>query len=270
MTSVRFWTALVVAPPVLAGMFLLSGTLFAAMVGGFILLGAWEWSKLAGLVHRRWRTIFVGGICVALVGAWFAPEELLTLFLVVGVGWWGVALGLVMGYPATMTNWSGPWRKLFTGWLVLVPAWVAMVVLKGTDRADGYLLMLLLLIWAADVGAYFAGRRFGKTKLAPAVSPGKSWEGVLGGMVFAAGVAVVLGWFFETRGIVDWLALLTVSGATVAASVLGDLFESALKRGAGFKDSGSLLPGHGGVLDRIDSLTAAAPLFALCVASGAI
>jgi phosphatidate cytidylyltransferase len=144
--------------------------------------------------------------------------------------------------------------------VILVALWVALMGLRG-DFGPGYVLFLLLLIWVADIGAYFAGRHWGQRKLAPVISPGKTWEGVWGAtaaaLAFALLGAAVLG--IGTR----WPWFVAICMVTVGFSIIGDLFESMIKRQRGVKDSGSLLPGHGGVLDRIDSLTAAAPVFLL-------
>jgi phosphatidate cytidylyltransferase len=138
---------------------------------------------------------------------------------------------------------------------VLVPAWLALVVLH--EHAPQLVLLLILLVVAADVGAYFGGRKFGRHKLAPAVSPGKTWEGVAGGLVAAMLMATAgIYWLHLTP-----LPFFALSALVVVASIVGDLTESMFKRHAGLKDSGSLLPGHGGVLDRVDSVTAAAPFF---------
>ncbi len=269
MTWVRFLTAIIIAPPVLLGVFMLAPRFFAVMVGIIILLGAWEWSRLAGLDSRRHRLIFAAGIALALWSVWLIPDSLKMGILLLGVAWWGVSLGLVIGYPLSLDNWRGPWRKLITGWLVLIPAWTGMVVLKSHPDADWLLGLLLFLVWGADIGAYFAGRKFGHTKLAPQVSPGKSWEGVWGGVALGLLVTVLVGWWRDFQGSEAWVGLLVTCAVTMAASVLGDLYESVIKRQSGFKDSGQLLPGHGGIMDRIDSLTAAAPIFALCVMAGA-
>ena len=269
MTGVRMLTAIVVAPPVLAAVFLLSQQLFAVMMGIIILLGAWEWSRLAGLDHHRYRTLFVSLVAASLFATYLLPESVHIVLLVLGVAWWGVALGLVLGFPLSMTGWNGPYRKLLSGWFVLVPAWTAMIALKRHEQADFLLLVFLLLIWGADVGAYFAGRAFGRRKLAPQVSPGKSWEGVFGGLLLGMLIVVTMGLYEGFTGVQVWLVLLLSCLVTIAASVLGDLFESVLKRRGGHKDSGTLLPGHGGIMDRIDSLTAAGPVFALCVLGGA-
>jgi phosphatidate cytidylyltransferase len=151
------------------------------------------------------------------------------------------------------------WR-LAAGWLIVVPAWAALVVLHHSHGAGG-VLALLVLVWVADIVAYVVGSRFGRRRLASRVSPGKSWEGLLAALVAAGLVAVSTAVWVGIRP--EQRMLYVALAATVAAiSVLGDLTESLFKRVAGVKDSGSILPGHGGVLDRIDSLTAAAPAFA--------
>jgi phosphatidate cytidylyltransferase len=171
----------------------------------------------------------------------------------IAVLWWIVALVWVVRFAGRVSGLSAG----LAGVLVLVPAWLALVQLHEISRQ--LVLLLILLVVAADVGAYFGGRTFGKHKLAPTVSPGKTWEGVAGGLVAALLMA--------TAG-VYWLNLnawpfLGLVAAVVFASIVGDLTESMFKRHAGLKDSGSLLPGHGGVMDRVDSVTAAAPFFLL-------
>lgn len=149
-----------------------------------------------------------------------------------------------------------------TGLLVLIPAWTGLVWIHQLDRGPYLVLSLLILIWIADSSAYFAGRRWGRHKLAPAVSPGKTREGAYGALAGGLCWGVTLAfWYAPTGGLGIGLVLLCL--VTVLASIIGDLYESLIKRERGLKDSGALLPGHGGILDRIDSLTAAAPVFAL-------
>jgi phosphatidate cytidylyltransferase len=156
-----------------------------------------------------------------------------------------------------------PWLKIVAGYLVMLPAWAALVVLHGRT-ADGPLitLYLLVVVWLADSGAYFSGRRWGKRKLAPVISPGKTREGVYGAIVVSAVFALVAGLLYSHS--VVWTAgLMLVSTVAVMFSIVGDLLESLMKRQSGIKDSSHIIPGHGGILDRIDSLTAAAPVFLL-------
>ena len=153
------------------------------------------------------------------------------------------------------------WLLALIGLFALVPAWLALSILHGmVDSGPWQVMFLLVLVWSADSGAYVAGRKFGAHKLALRISPGKTWEGVLGGMLFAVVPAVLAGlYWYEGTG--PLAVFLVVCLFTVAFSIVGDLLESLLKRQAHVKDSGRLLPGHGGILDRIDSLTAAAPVY---------
>ncbi|MGV0951420.1 MAG: phosphatidate cytidylyltransferase, partial [Azonexus sp.] len=149
---------------------------------------------------------------------------------------------------------------LIVGLVVLFPAWLALVQLRVAG--PGVLLAILAIVWMADVAAYFSGKRFGKHKLAPSISPGKTWEGAIGGGIGVVlyGIALRLGFAFEPVGLPLWVFGLL---AVTAISIMGDLYESMLKRQAGIKDSSNVLPGHGGVLDRIDSLTSTLPVVAL-------
>jgi phosphatidate cytidylyltransferase len=165
-------------------------------------------------------------------------------------------------YPRTSGKWSSVACKLVIGLLILLPAWQGLVYIKHMALGNWLIMAVMVLVWGADIGAYFSGRAFGKRKLAPAVSPGKSWEGVYGGLALTLLITLVVGVVreWETKQI---LVALIGAAVVVLISVVGDLTESMFKRQAGIKDSSNLLPGHGGVLDRIDSLTAAIPVFAV-------
>ncbi len=256
----RVVTASILAPLALGSVFLLPLSGFAVVMALVLMIGAWEWGNFA-LYSRRMRALFVAlvGLVIALIYPFVA---VLTLpILILAVLFWVFAITRVVRYPSTLGI-DGTLTKLVTGLLVLVPAWVAMVGLKAHESAHLLLLLLFLLVWGADIGAYFAGKRFGRVKLLPKVSPGKTREGVYGGllaaMLIGLGFSIVLG--LSSTSIILLLAL---SALVVVVSVFGDLFESMFKRERGIKDSGVILPGHGGVLDRVDSLTAAAPLFLL-------
>lgn len=259
MLKQRILTALVLLPVALAGFLLLDGGGFALFIGVVIVLGAWEWAHLAGFDRQFERCLFAAATALVLFCLFKLPV-LAEAVLILGLIWWLLAAVLVMTYPRSVSYWGGRWRRLLIGWLILIPAWQGLVVLKQWPQGIGLIIMVMALVWAADIGAYFAGRAFGKRKLAAAVSPGKSWEGAIGGM--CASLLIVIGCgFFQ-----DWTAsrmLMAVIGAVwvVAISIIGDLTESMFKRQAGVKDSSRLLPGHGGILDRIDSLTAAVPVF---------
>jgi phosphatidate cytidylyltransferase len=171
---------------------------------------------------------------------------------------------MIVRYPAGSDFWRrNTFARAVAGLLVIVPMWLGVALIHA-DPGPAYVLVLMLLVWGADTGAYFAGRAFGRHKLAPHVSPGKSWEGVAGGMAMTVAVAAMASWLLHPMMGAPLFILLSL--VTVAFSILGDLQESMFKRIVDLKDSGGLLPGHGGVLDRIDSLTAASPVFALGVA----
>jgi len=287
MLRLRVLTALVLAPLVVWGVIALPEIWYAAGLAAAMCIGAWEWGRLCGL-DRPWaRAGYVLFIlaCMALAGASVSLEDwALPVLLGLAVLWWLLAVRLVARYrgadeaPAGMPDgrgsesMHGPMRGRLSGAMVgivvLVAPWTAlvalgMVSLPGSERLGRYLvLFLLLLMWVADSGAYFAGRCWGRHKLAPRVSPGKTWEGVWGALAGTVILAVLAAPVFDmTPRYVILFALLCL--VTVAFSILGDLIESLFKRQAGVKDSSHLLPGHGGMLDRIDSLTAAAPVFML-------
>jgi phosphatidate cytidylyltransferase len=258
----RVLTALLLGAAVVALIALLPPAGAVPVIGLVFLAGAWEWAGFAGLEKgaTRWGYVAAVGLCMLL--AWhFTPDEArLSTLMWLAVAWWvAAALWLALGARR-----GGRRVAALAGFAVLVPAAVALgrLALMG---AQGPLLLffLVVLVAAADVGAFFGGRRFGRHKLAPFVSPGKTWEGLFCGMLAAAGVAA-LGGLLLGQPLAWWVS---VSVAVALVSVVGDLVESMFKRRAGLKDSGHLLPGHGGVLDRIDSLTAAGPAFLLALNS---
>ena len=260
MLKQRILTALVLLPVALCGFFLLDGAAFALFIGLVVTLGAWEWARLAGLAAQSMRIAYAAVVAGALM--LLHLSNLAPWVLGASVIWWALATWLVLTYPRTSALWSSAACRLLIGLLVLLPAWQGLVLLKQWPLGNGLILAVMVLVWSADIGAYFSGRAFGKRKLAPQVSPGKSWEGVYGGLALSLVITLVVGL------VRDWgigQLVLGLLGATVivAASVVGDLTESMFKRREGIKDSSQLLPGHGGVLDRIDSLTAAIPLFAV-------
>jgi phosphatidate cytidylyltransferase len=223
-----------------------------------VLAGAWEWSAFLKLQAVPARILYVGAVaaCLALLWQLTLAEPACVLLLIAALVWWVVALLWVVFAPRRAASWSAA----LAGILALAPAWVALVRLRvDVPRGEQWLLFALCLVWAADVGAYFAGRSLGRRKLAPQVSPGKTWEGALGGLVFAALVAAWGSYWFALPA----LRLIPLCLGVVAFSIVGDLTESLLKRFAGLKDSGTLFPGHGGVMDRIDSLTSALPVLLL-------
>lgn len=261
----RVITVAWLAPLMLVGLFGLAGGAFALFTAMIVLLAGWEWTHLAGVEAPGQRLALLAGLAALMLLLWLSGALLATWPLWIALAGWLVNLYWVTRYPGRLSQWHSTSRRLAMGLWVLLPAWVGLNLLREAGAA--WLLFLLLLVWGADIGAYFAGRAFGKRKLAPQVSPGKSWEGVFGGMAVTAVLAVIFA-FWEGLGAGGLVALLGITLMVTLASVLGDLLESMLKRHRGIKDSSHLLPGHGGVLDRIDSLTAALPLFALLTAGG--
>ncbi|TKB44133.1 phosphatidate cytidylyltransferase [Thalassotalea mangrovi] len=286
MLKQRIITAVILAPLAIAAIFFLSLPWLAAALLLVMAIGAWEWGPLMGFDNKRRRIAFVAGICIAIVALWqlLPPEQIWLIddggssslnpvavwVLSIASAFWLFTVVLILNYPRFSSFWVSrrSVRGLF-GLFILVPTWLAFLVLRSADinvdefHGSWLVLLLFVMVWSADIGAYFAGKRFGKHKLMPNVSPGKTLEGFFGGNVSAAVAVLIIG--FSLNWQVSQLALAVVLALLISTvSVLGDLTESMLKRQAGVKDSGSILPGHGGVLDRIDSLTATAPVFALC------
>lgn len=250
------------AIPLLIGVLLI---LFAAplwvaiwSIAAVMVLAAWEWAAFLGWRLPRARGAYAGGMALLLaVSGWLVPAVVgLQIVLWIALLWWGIAFFWILRYPTPVP----PVIAAFAGVLVLIPSWLAMVaILRVPEHGPALILLALCVVFAADIGAYFAGHRFGRVKLAPQVSPGKTWEGLIGGVLLAALTAAAGGVLLGlSPGI-----MVPVGLGVAALSVVGDLTESLFKRSVGAKDSGHLIPGHGGVLDRIDSITAAMPLFAL-------
>lgn len=254
----RILTALLLAAAVIVVLFWLPPAAAVAAVVLVMLAGAWEWAAFSGWAAWAPRVAYVAAIAAATAAAWWLTSDpgALVVFLRVTALWWCAAfLWLVLAAGK-----GGKAAVVVAGFAVLAPAAVGLARLALVEPNGQLLLLyLLVLIAAADVGAYFGGRRYGHHKLAPRVSPGKTWEGFVAGMLAAAAAAVAGARIFD-QPLLPWLA---VCVAAALVSVVGDLFESQFKRRAGLKDSGRLLPGHGGVLDRVDSLTAAGPVFLL-------
>jgi phosphatidate cytidylyltransferase len=261
--SKRIATACVLAPIGIGAVLLLDSPGFALAVAAIFAFGLTEWARLIGLSSLASRTALVLVNIALLAFLWEHRDTPWLLWaLIVGMVWWPLAALWLRHYHfAEAGKRRNAGLKAIAGSLIVVPAWAAAVMIhRSGEYGEWWVLYVLLLVWIADVAAYFAGRRFGRTKLAPQISPGKTraglWGALLGSLAFAAGVAVWLGW--EPRSIA---ALVALSIVTVLFSVVGDLFESLIKRHSKTKDSGSVLPGHGGIFDRFDSLFAALPIF---------
>lgn len=271
MLKQRVVTALLLAGVFLAGVIYLPVLPLAVIFALVAALGAWEWAPLAGL-QRSWeRAIYV---LLLLLLSWLlyrsvgfgdsVGRDRVQPILGVACLWWCFALLWVRSFPHSAPLWNSRLVRAAMGLLILLPAWFAAVYLLSIERHGAVMVVLVLLVASADIGAYFTGRAFGRHALSLAVSPGKTWEGFWGGF-FCAGLCSALLWTllpvrFDHLGLG---AAVLVALVTALASVLGDLTVSMVKRESGVKDSGSLLPGHGGILDRLDSICAAAPTFAL-------
>ena len=260
MLKQRMITAAWLAPVTLIGLFGLQGGAFALFTALIVLLGTWEWTNLAGVIVSRTRLALVAGMAVLMALLWLSGAAFAVWPLWLAAAGWLLNLYWVTRYPESSQQWQATSRRLLMGVWVLLPCWVGFNVLR--DSGAVWLLFVMLLVWTADIGAYFAGRRWGKRKLAPRVSPGKSWEGMYGGLAATMLLALLFA-LWQPLGVMGGVALIVITAVVTLTSVLGDLFESMLKRYRNIKDSSQLLPGHGGVLDRIDSLTAAIPIFAL-------
>lgn len=267
----RLLAAIVLIPLVIILLFFTKLSIFASImiaVGG---IAAWEWSQFLHITNKHSRLMFAFFIAVLLALLYFMPipfelkSKLYNIILSLSIIWWLVALYLVMSYPKTIHYWSNIAVKLFFAFFTLFPFFISVIALRSIDyQSNCYtgailLLYIFVLVWATDTGAYFAGRAFGKRKLAPKVSPGKTVEGFIGGVSVALLISLVV--YYSNLFNIKLNAFFISSFFAILASVLGDLTESMFKREAGIKDSGNLIPGHGGILDRIDSLTAAVPIF---------
>ena len=273
----RVITAVLLLVALIAATTLLSSFYFSLFVAGVILVAAWEWAGLVSPDREIAKLPYLVSIAVILVGSFFllgiSPNVQsidgfrASLVLMLGLLFWLISLFLLSGYPENSKLWNDESKIALMGVLVLIPAFVGIVVLKYLLPSGYLVLALVILVAAVDVGAYFFGVNFGSRKLAAKLSPKKSWEGVWGGTVVCLLVAALFTWLMHNNlqvlSLIQITALLTLSVGVTFFSVVGDLIESMLKRNCGIKDTGTMLPGHGGVLDRVDGLVAATPLFVL-------
>jgi len=264
MLKQRCLTGAVLVLAVVAAVFYCSPAWFGALTGGVFVLAAWEWTHLTGLKTRFGRILTVLGIpslalCVlaclpqhgrSIVEGSCIAASILLFWVLVGLA--------VYQYPKGTKLYDLPGIPVLMGAWVFVPCWGALFALQSVSPK--WALYPLVLVWAADTAAYFAGKKWGAHRLAPLVSPGKTWEGVAGALVSTVLISGV-GFYGSLEAQPNFFLWVLLNVVTVLFSIVGDLFESLLKRRQNLKDSGSLLPGHGGILDRIDSLTAALPIF---------
>lgn len=261
----RVLTALILIPSVVGGIMYLSSTVLAIALSIFVLLAAWEWTDICGwhnnFARTTYTTVIVAGLVAAFLILKFHPTNIYPI-LSIAVGWWLLMLYWQMGVQYEWLNKPIPksaWIKAILGMVILIPAWTALVYLH--QHYTGYsVLFFFCLIWLADSSAYFIGKAYGKHKLAVKISPKKTWEGVYGAI--GCGLLLSLGYTLWREMTLHESALfIGLCFITILVSVLGDLAESMFKRQMHLKDSSQLLPGHGGMLDRVDSLTSAAPIF---------
>ncbi|WP_373740635.1 phosphatidate cytidylyltransferase [Neisseria sp.] len=258
MLKQRIITALWLLPLMLGMLFYAPNWLWAAFSGLIAVVALWEYARMSGLDKMKTNHYLAATllfVITAYTGGWQLP----------GWIWWLVsAFWFVLAPLWLRKKWklNGGWQAYAAGWMLVVPFWFALVSLRTAPEQALPLLAVMGLVWVADIAAYFCGKAFGKNKLAPAISPGKSWEGAVGGAVCAAVYLLVVrqaGWLGFDAG---FFGTVFISFVLTAVSIGGDLLESWFKRSAGIKDSSSLLPGHGGVFDRVDSLIAVVSVYA--------
>lgn len=257
----RVIASLILAPSMILALLYLPSFWLAMIIGLVSCAAAWEWASL--VEDKLIAKCFYVLVCVLLIIAagGYLPEEHVRFLMLLGSAFWVFVLLMLTFYqPSWLGNYILQGFLTYSGYFVIVVAWLAMV--KLNQQKPSLLLFLFLIVWMADTAAYFAGKKFGKNKLAEQLSPGKTREGLLGAVIGTLILSLTGVWWFELN-IMQSVYFVILCVLTALISVVGDLFESLLKRNAGAKDSGSLIPGHGGVLDRIDSILAAAPGFVL-------
>ena len=267
MLKLRIITALLMATVFLLILFMFPVWGFQWFAAIIVIVGAWEWANLAGFKSSLARLGFAVAIAASLLvlysscgfGGELLRLEFIKTLLLVACVWWAVALLWVQSYPQSALLWGNCWLRLLMGVLVLIPTWLALAYMLSLKNGEWLVLLAVFIVAIADSGGYFVGRSIGRRKLAVSVSPGKTWEGFWGGQIGNVILALMVG-FMASGSIYSFVLVVMMASL---ASVLGDLLESMVKRHRGIKDSSQLLPGHGGILDRVDGLTAALPFFAL-------
>lgn len=271
----RVLTALILFPLAVYGILFLENDAFALVVGIIMLLGAYEWAGFAQFPSRLAKLAFVVIVATSIYSLWLMNFAISSDVMNTTAGiFWLFCLLLVLAYPGSSVLWKDKTLVIaIIGIVLLTLTWYSLISIHAIPEMDfaqvrisgPYLVLsVMMLVWIADTGAYFSGKRFGKNKLAPKVSPGKSREGVYGGVLLALMAALIFT-FWHQGEMDDYQRIIIITIITVVFSVVGDLMESMFKRQAGIKDSGNILPGHGGIMDRIDSVTAAGPVFFIAI-----
>ncbi|MCH7672461.1 MAG: phosphatidate cytidylyltransferase [Proteobacteria bacterium] len=275
----RIVTAVALLAGLIAATTLLSSFGFALFVSATVMLAAWEWCGLIGLGKQLSRAGYLATIATVLTGLFLAlnisgdalgiNRYRVAVILGLGTLFWLLSLIILITYPANKTAWNDQSKIASMGLFALIPVWTAVIQLKYLMPSGVLVIALIILVAAVDVGGYFVGIRFGRRRLAPELSPSKSWEGVWGGLGLCLLVGIGMSWAAHTyiQNLEPWqfIALFILTLLTTFFSIIGDLLESMLKRNRNVKDSGGILPGHGGLLDRVDGLMAAAPIYTLLV-----
>lgn len=265
MLEARIVAGLVLAPLGIAAILLLPHPSFALLAAAIFAGGAWEWSQLAGIDGVPARVAYTALVTVSIAGLWWLGSQQLAVAAILagGVIWLLAGLWLTRFRTGQSAQGATRWVKAAFGWFILVGCFAAIVALHGLPgNGPRWALAVLATVWITDTAAYFSGRAFGRRKLAPRISPNKTWAGAVG--AFCAAMLFIGGALYVLAGdAVSAWAVILLGLATTAFAMIGDLFVSLLKRHRGIKDTGRLIPGHGGILDRFDSVLAAVPVFVL-------
>ena len=262
MLKQRVLTAIILVSVIICAVVFLPTKIFALLLAAIICVAAWEWTTCAGFDAVAHKIAYVSVIFICLMACLLVLDKpWVVLIIACGLFWWLLATYLVIYYQTNMTiNLASSSLTAIIGGIILIPSWLSLILIHAKTTGTTLILFLFFLIWFADSAAYFSGKKFGNKKLASNVSPGKSWEGVYAALLmsFLFGTTYT---FYTDMQLITAILFIVLTLCTVSFSILGDLVESMFKRMAGIKDSSQLLPGHGGVLDRLDSLTSAAPVF---------
>lgn len=273
----RAITAVVLALTLIFTTVLLPSFWFAFFMSVLALVASWEWCKFIGLRQVASKLAYFATLASTIIMLYFflgitpSAESInshrASAILALGVLFWTITFLMLKGYPSTASRWNEKSKIALMGLLALIPAWVGLIQLKFINPIGYPVLALIIMVAAADIGAYFTGKAFGRNKLAPNISPNKTWEGVWGGLCASLFIGFLLIWllhnYISELSILRGGALMLLCGSVTFFGIIGDLLESMLKRNQNLKDSGSILPGHGGLLDRVDGLLAATPIFVL-------
>lgn len=262
MLKQRIITAVILTSAIVSVVIYLPVQLLALIFALFVSVGAWEWSACAGIVSKGYKMLYVFAVLLCMATCFYSLDAgWLAVLVYAGLLWWHIAIFLVVYYQRKRAiNLSSVWLKLLIGILILMPTWLSLILIHQQISGPELVLVLFFIVWLADSAAYFSGRKFARKQLASNISPAKSWEGVYAALLVPSLSGIVYA-LYTGMQLKHTVLFIIVVFLTVVFSILGDLTASMFKRIAGIKDSGRILPGHGGVLDRVDSLTAAAPVF---------